>query len=157
MALLGSRNEIETDITNKSTTVASPGVGLCFTASGSGVTIGDSSSSVGQVANPSGQQFAGLLLHEIASINEALFHRNWNKEQMLVGERCTLGKKGQWYTDQVTGTPAKGNTAYLTTNGQFTPTVSATGGLAATPKCGQFLGSKDANGFVGIDFNLPIV
>ncbi len=157
MAILGKRNEIETDITNRSTTVGTAGVGFVVTAAGSGATIGDSSSSVGLAANPSGYQFAGMLLHEIASIDESKFHRNWNKEQMLIGERCTLSRKGQWYTDQISGTPAKGNTAYLTTNGAFTPTVSATGGVAATPKCGQFLGSKDANGFAGIDFNLPIV
>lgn len=157
MAIKGNRNEIETDITNRSTTVGTEGQGFVFITSGSGVTIGDSANAVGNVANPSGYAFAGILLHEIASIDESKFHRNFQKEQMLVGERCTLGKKGQWYTDQISGTPTNGNTAYLTTNCQFTPTVSATGGTVATPKCGKFMGAKDANGFVGIDFNLPIV
>lgn len=157
MAILRKRNEIETDITSKCTTAADAGVGLVVITSGSGATIGDQSSDVGLVSNPSGYKFAGLLLHEVANINESLFHRNWNKEQMLVGERCTLGKKGQWSTDKITGSPTRGDTAYLTSNGNFTPTVSATGGLVATPKAGQFRGTKDQNGFAEIDFNLPYV
>lgn len=157
MAILGKRNEIETDITSKCTTVADAGVGLVVITSGSGATVGDNASTVGLVANPSGYKFAGLLLHEVANINESLFHRNWNLEQMLVNERCTMGKKGQWSTDQISGSPTRGDTAYLTTNGDFTPTMSATGGLVATPKAGVFRGAKDQNGYAEIDFNLPYV
>jgi hypothetical protein len=52
--------------------------------------------------------------------------------------------------------PAAGGVAYLTSNGEVTPTVSSTGGLVATPKVGVFAGAKDENGYVTIDVNLPI-
>lgn len=157
MALLGPRVELETDISNKCLTVASAGVGLCVTTSGSGVNLGDSAGAVSLAANPSGLAFAGPLLHEVADIDETKFHRNYHKEQSLINEPCTIGRKGRWTTDKISGTPTRGDIAYLTTNGNFTPTMSATGGLVATPKAGNFRSAKDESGFAEIEFNLPLV
>lgn len=157
MALLGDRYEIETDISFKCANTGAAGVGVVVTTSGSGVNLGDSAGVVSVPTNPSGYVFAGILTHEVANIDETQFHRNWQKEQQLINERVCLGVKGRWSTNLITGTPAVGDTAYLTTNGYFTPTVSATGGTVATPKAGKFRSIKDQNGYAEIEFNLPIV
>jgi hypothetical protein len=160
MSLLGQRVELETDNTlTCSSVVAAADVGgfVCYNVAGSGIGQGDSAGSVQLAANPSGLVVAGNILHEVANIDETKFHRNWNKEQTLVGERCVVGRKGRWTTDKVTGSPTPGQTAYLTTNGVVTPTLSATGGLVATPKVGQFKTSKDQSGYVTVEINLPVV
>jgi hypothetical protein len=75
----------------------------------------------------------------------------------MIGERCNLLRKGRVTIDGIVGTPNPGDTAYVTTNGNLTPTLSATGGLVATPKVGQFASIKDEEGFATVDLNLPVV
>lgn len=160
MSLLGQRVELETDntLTCGSLVVAADvGAIVCYNVAGSGIGQGDSAGSVQLASNPSGLVPAGIILHEVANTDETLYHRNFHKEQTLVGERCVVGRKGRWTTNKVSGSPTPGQTAYLTTSGSVTPTVSSTGGLAATPKVGQFKTSKDQNGYVTIELNLPVV
>lgn len=157
MALKGDRNTIETDITLTCDTVAERGVILVHKTSGSGVALGTSAGVCELQAAPSGKVVAGLLINDVVSLDETRYHRNFHKDERLTGERVTLLRKGWVITDKVTGTPTVGATAYLTANGVVTPTVSATGGTAATPKVGQFASIKDENGFVKLEVNLPVV
>lgn len=159
MALLGQRNEHAhgTDITKINVSAATRGVILCHYTSGSGAGIGDTAGSVSKSASASGAKVAGLLLNDQVSLDETLYERSRQKDVMLVNERCTLGRQGTWYTDEISGSPAVGDTAYLTANGQVTPTMSATGGLVATPKVGQFSTIKNENGFAGLELNLPVI
>lgn len=156
MALKADRSIIETDITQTCPSVAERGVTLVYSTGGSGVALGASAGASDLVANPSGYKVAGLLLNDVVSVDETRYHRNFHKDETKTGERCTLLRKGRVTTNKVTGTPTAGATAYLTTNGVLTPTLSATGGLAATPKVGVFAGAKDESDYVTVDINLPI-
>lgn len=156
MALRPDRNTIETDITLTCDNVAERGVILVYGTNGSGVAIGDKASGATLAVSASGLKPAGLLINDVIVLDETRFHRNYHKDVKLVGERVTLGRKGRWVTDRITGTPNAGDTAYLGASGFVTPTVSATGGVSATPKVGVFAGRKDENGFAALDVTLPI-
>lgn len=156
MGLKGDRVILETDITMTCDSVASRGVTLVIKTGGSGVNLGDTAGAADLVANPSGYKVAGLLLNDVVDVDTTRYHLNFHKDERLVGQRSTLLRKGRVTTDKVSGTPTAGATAYLTTNGNLTPTVSATGGVTATPKVGVFAGALDENGFAAVDINLPI-
>lgn len=157
MGLKGDRVILETDITYSCASVASRGVTLVGKTAGSGVALGDSAGVADLVASPSGKKVLGILLNDVVNIDETRYHRNFHKDETKINERCTILKKGRVTTDKLAAgtTPGDGDTAYLTTNGELTPTVSTTGGIAATPKVGQFRGGKDEAGFVCVEVNLP--
>jgi hypothetical protein len=155
MALKGDRHVIEDDISMTCETAASRGVGLVLKTSGSGVALGDRRNKAELIANPSGKVFVGILMNDVVDVDTTRYHLNFHKDEMKKGEPCTLMRKGWVITDKVTGTPTVGATAYLTTNGVFTPTVSSDGGTAATPKAGRFESIKDEDGYVKISVNVP--
>lgn len=156
MALKGDRLIIETDITQTCQSVASMGQVLTYKTAGSGAAEGDQRGQCQLTSgSPSGLKVAGLLMNDFITLDETQFHRNFQKDQHVVGEPCTLLRKGWVTTDQITGTPTVGDTAYLTSAGVLTPTVSSTGGVAATPKVGEFKSGKDEAGFVKVDIHLP--
>jgi hypothetical protein len=156
MALKGDRIVLESDITQTCLSATQRGVVLCYSASGSGVGQGASAGTSDLFANPSGQIVAGLLMNDVVNVDLTRYHLNFHKLETLIGMRVELLRKGRITTDQISGNPSVGNTAYLTASGQLTPTVSSTGGLAATPKVGVFRTTKDENGFSSVDINLPI-
>ncbi|QEL19555.1 hypothetical protein [Limnoglobus roseus] len=129
---------------------------LVHKISGSGSALGGTAGRADLLANPSGYKVAGLLLHNVMELDETRYYRNRHNGEMNKGERCTLLKKGRVTTNKVTGTPAVDDVAYLTSNGTLTPTVSATGGVVATPKVGQFASLKNEDGYATVDVDLPI-
>lgn len=135
--------------------VAAKGVFLCYSTAGSGAGMGSAAGYVQLAAAPSGLKVAGGLLQDFVDIDETLQHRNFHKEQMVIGDFADVARRGYFTTDKISGTPAVGDKAYLTTNGNVTPTVSATGGVVATPLVGEFGTTKDSNGFARVNFNLP--
>lgn len=155
MALKGNRNIIDTDISFTLSDVAAPGVGLVYSTAGSGIALGDSAGAVSLSASPSGSTFAGILLTNVVDIDETRYHRNFMKDEVTTGDKVTVLKMGWVITDKISGTPTVGNKAYLTTNGNFTPTVSSTGGIVATPYAGRFESGKDEDGYARISVNLP--
>jgi len=157
MALKGERVILETDITLTCESVASRGVVLVHKTSGSGAALGDTAGEADLVSNPSGYKVAGLLLNDVVDVDETRYHRNFHKDETKKGERCTLLKKGRVTTNKIIGTPAVGDTAYLDSSGNLTPTAHSTGGLVAKPKVGQFVSIKDENGYATVDVNLPVI
>lgn len=157
MALKGDRNVIETDISNVcNDVVAQQGLVLCYGNPGSGSAMVDvNQGTVTLAANPSGKVPAGLSLATFVNIDQTRQHRNFHKSEQVVGEKAPLVTRGWVVTDQVTGAPTVGATAYLTANGVLTPTVSATGGVAATPKVGIFKSVLDESGFAKVEVSLP--
>lgn len=156
MALKGDRVIIETDITLTCESVAERGVVLCHKTSGSGVAIGSSAGQADLYASASGHTVAGILLNDVVDVDQTRYHLNFHKDEKVTGQKCTLLKKGRVTTNKISGTPTVDATAYLTSNGELTPTVSATGGTAATPKVGKFASIKDEAGYCAVDINLPI-
>ena len=90
----------------------------------------------------------------MVSIDITRQHRNFHNDEQLLGEKLPLLTKGWVVTDKVASaaTPAVGDTAYLTANGELTDAQTS-----GTPKVGQFLGAKDSDGYVKVFIDLPIV
>jgi hypothetical protein len=157
MALKPDRKTIEEDISLSCLAISDRGYVLCYSTAGSGVGIGSSAGYVDRFANPSGKTPAGVLMHDVVSLDLTRYHLNFHKEVMASGSPVAILKKGRVTTNAYTGTPTPGATAYLTSNGTLTPTVSTTGGTAQTPKVGQFVTGPDADSYVTVDINLPVV
>ena len=166
MALYGDRHVEVTDVSMVCNDVCSEGQALCYGIAGSGAGMGDTTSigsgmlpdnagSVTLAANPSGLKPAGITLANFVNVDQTRYHRNWYTGEQVVGEKAPLLRRGWVVTNAVTGTPAPGNKAYVTTNGQMTPTVSATGGTVATPMIGEFMTGIDENGYAKVSVNLP--
>ncbi len=155
MSIKANRVILETDITQILNTAQTRGVTLCYATSGSGVALGDSAGSVDNFVNPSGKTPAGLLMNDQVSIDPTRQHINFHKDELLVGQRCTLLRKGRVTIDNITGNPTEGAIAYLAASGSLTPTVDANGGTAATPKVGKFASSMDESGYAAVDIMLP--
>jgi hypothetical protein len=156
MPLKSSRNIIETDTTLTCSSVTHGGVTLVRLSGGSGVVLGEGAGAAGLVTNPSGYRVAGLLLNDVVDIDLSRYRLSFHRDEVNIGNRVTLLTKGRVTTNNVTGTPSRGATAYLGANGVLTPTLSATGGEVATPKVGEFVGGRDEDGYATVDVDLPI-
>lgn len=157
MALKAQRLVIEADPLLTCDTATERGVVLVLDTSGSGIALGDSRNSLTLAATASGTIPMGILLNDVVSVDTTRYHLNFQKDETLVDNPCTILRKGYVTTNKVTGTPAVGDIAYLTANGVVTPTLSTTGGLAATPKVGKFMSTKDADGYAKVEVNFPMV
>lgn len=108
-------------------------------------------------SNPSGYKVAGLSLANFVDIDQTRYHRNFHKDEQVIGEKVPLLRKGYVVTNMIASgtTPTAGSKAYLTTDGKLTPTVNPTGGETATPKVGEFATGKDENGYAKVYIELP--
>lgn len=151
------RNPDDVDIKRGCTTVAERGVITVYATAGSGAAVGLTAGFCEVATNPSGKFPHGMLLNDVVNIDETRYQRNFHKDEVKVNEPVAVARRGAFVTNMITGTPTIGATAYLTANGYVTPTVSATGGTAATPKVGQFTSLKDENGYAEVEVSLPVV
>lgn len=154
MALKGHRHIVVDDVTYRLDSAAEMGVGLCYSVAGSGSAM-DDGAEVQLAADPSGLIFKGILINDVVDIDLSRYKLNEHKEEVIKGSKVTIMTQGWVVTNKVTSTPTAGDVAYLTANGVFTDTVSATGGTAATPVAGRFESSLDENGFAKVSINVP--
>lgn len=154
MALKAPRAIVETDISLTCSTVTERGVITVYQTGGSGVALGDAAGSCQVATNASGLRVAGLLMNDVVTYDTTRYHGNFHRDETLQNERCNLLKKGRVTTNMLVSgqTPAAGDTAYLGASGNLT---GAFVNIAATPKVGEFVGSKDSDGYVTVDINLP--
>jgi hypothetical protein len=160
MALKPDRFIIQEDVAFRLRDVAAKGKFLVFGSgnavatnvnAGSGVAMDSPYGFVALVSNPSGFVPAGCLMNNFVNIDTSLYHINYYKDEHVIGDKCTLLRKGWVVTNCVTGTPKTGDGAYLTSNGEVTPTNT---GSVQTPQVGQFLSAKDENGYAKVQINL---
>lgn len=157
MALKPDRNILETDISLVCNNVHSKGAVLVYGTAASGVGI-ETPGVASLVSNPSGYKVAGLSLANFVDIDQTRYHRNFHKDEQVIGEKAPLLRKGYVVTDMIVASPGTinaGANAYLSTDGKLTATVSATGGEVATPKVGTFASKKDENGYAKVYIELP--
>jgi hypothetical protein len=157
MALKPDRNILETDISLVCNDVHSKGAVLVYGTAASGVGI-ETPGVASLVSNPSGYKVAGLSLANFVDIDQTRYHRNFHKDEQVIGEKAPLLRKGYVVTDMIVASPGTinaGANAYLSTDGKLTATVSATGGEVATPKVGTFASKKDENGYAKVYIELP--
>lgn len=151
MALRPDRHEQTTDISYFMNVTAERGLLVVHDSSGSGAAMDDSAA---YVAVPTGQapsttNPAGLLLNDVVNIDQTRQHINWHKDEVQLGGKVCLLRRGWVVTDKISGTPTGGNKAYYTSLGLFTPTDPGSG-----PSVGRFLSKKDVDGFAKVEINI---
>lgn len=151
MALRPDRDEVITDISYFMNVTAERGLLVVHDSSGSGAALDDSAA---YVAVPTGQapsttSPAGLLLNDVVNIDQTRQHINYHKDEVQLGGKVCLLRRGWVVTDKISGTPTAGNKAYYTSAGLFTPTDPGSG-----PSVGRFLSKKDVDGFAKVDINI---
>jgi hypothetical protein len=149
MALKGDRYEMDTDISFFMNETATRGLVVSVSTAGSGAAM-DSSVALATVkTNPSGAYPLGVLLNDMVNLDLTRQHLNQYKDEVQQGGKITILRKGWVTTNAIAGTPNGGQDAYLAGTGLISAT-QATGAL----KVGQFLSSKDADGYAKVSINI---
>lgn len=131
--------------------VAERGGCVALSTVGSGVSMDQSVNLVTYVAEPSGTVPVGVLMGDMVNIDQTRQVINFNKNETQQGGKVTLVRKGWVVTDQITGTPTIGGTAFLGPSGQFVIDNPSDN----HPTVGQFLTTLDEGGFAKIYVDLP--
>jgi hypothetical protein len=148
MALKADRIEALSDISFFMNTVAERGGVASVVTAGSGVSMDDANAVVAYAATVSGSKPLGILLNDVVNYDLTRQHINWHKDEVQVGGKVALLRQGQVTTNMVTGTPSAGSDAYVGVSGLVG--TSSTNSV----KIGQFLSSKDADGYVKLSVNI---
>jgi len=149
MALKPDRIELLTDVSFFMSTTATRGGVVALSSGGSGVAMDDANAVVAYASNPSGAKPIGLLLNDVVDLDLTRQHINWHKDEVQKGGKVTVLRNGQVTTSNVQGSPAAGATAYLHSGGNVSSTQ-----LTGAPAIGQFLSSKDADGYAKVSINI---
>lgn len=150
MALKGDRHELDTDISYFMNETAERGVVVSVSTQGSGAAMDNSAAVATVAAEASGALALGILLNDVVNIDQTRQHVNWHKNEVVQGGKVTILRKGWVVTDQISGTPTAGADAYVADSGQIAHTQDGT-----AQKIGQFLSTKDADGYAKVAVNLP--
>lgn len=150
MALKADRIELLTDISFFMNTTAERGGVVSVVTGGSGVALDDASAVVSYAAGASGAKPVGLLLNDVVNLDLTRQHINWHKDEVQVGGKVTVLRQGQVVTNLVTpgATPTAGADAYVGPSGYIG--TSSTNAV----KVGQFLSSKDSDGYAKVSVNI---
>jgi hypothetical protein len=162
MALKGDRYEFFVDISNFGNSVMTRGGVASYAGLGSGGAMDQSQAFVAYAANSSGQYPAGLLLNDMVNIDLTRQHINWYQDQIIIGGKVTLGKKGYWVTNNLTQGPnpiAVGDLAVLTSSGNImniagSNLAAGSWNKALNPYVGTFLSTADEDGYAKISIEI---
>jgi hypothetical protein len=150
MALKADRIEALSDISFFMNTVAERGGVVSVVTAGSGVSMDDANAVVAYAATVSGSKPLGILLNDVVNYDLTRQHINWHKDEVQVGGKVALLRQGQVTTNMVVGnaSPSAGVDAYVGVSGLVGTSSSN------SVKIGQFLSSKDADGYVKLSVNI---
>lgn len=151
MAIKGDRYIVQDDITFFMNETAEKGQIVCFSTGGSGVALDQAAALLTVKANSSGAIPFGMLVCDVVNLDLTRQHLNFHNDEVQVGSKVTVVRKGWVPTDKISGSPTIGQVAYLTSSGVLTATGN---GLADRPLVGQFLSIKDEDGFAKVEINL---
>ena len=161
MALKGDRYELYVDISNFGNSVMTRGGVVCYQTIGSGGAMDQSQALVQYAGASSGNIPAGLLLNDMVSIDLTRQHINWYQDQIIIGGKVTLGKKGYWVTNNLTqgaAAIAAGDVAVLTSSGNIMNVTAAaaltTLNKAVNPIVGRFMSSLDEDGYAKVQIDI---
>ena len=157
MALKSDRLELQTDISffYNDAAVTRGGVAVHDTA-GSGAAMDQGVNLVKYKQATATDVPVGILLNDVVNKDLTRTHLNQHKDEVQKGGKVTILRKGYVVTDKITGTPVAGKVAYAdrATAGNIAVdaiTAPASGNLAI----GRFLTTKDEDGYVKVEVNLP--
>lgn len=156
MALKQDRSTLQTDISFFMNEVAERGGVASLSTAGSGAALDNGAALVTYAADPSGVAPLGLLVNDMVNIDLTRQHLNQHKDEVQKGGKVTLLNKGWVVTDQLEGTPAGGDLAYLGHSGTLaTPTAAAGIDGGSANAVGRFLSDVDQYGYAKVYIDLP--
>jgi len=158
MALKADRNELDVDISFFMNVTAERGKIVCISTVGSGAAMDQAGALVDlQIAHASEAIPVGVLLNDVVDLDLTRQHINWHKDEVQKGGKVSILKKGYVVTNQIVGTPALGELAYLDdggATGNFATTAQVTDGVENV--VGRFMSKLDEDGYAKIEINLPM-
>lgn len=158
MAIKADRKIDVVDVSYFLNETASKGVVVSLSTAGSGVALEDPANLITVSASSSGVRPLGMLITEFVNVDQTRTPINWHKDQAQKGSKAAIVTKGWLVTDQVIGTPAKGDWAVLTSSGSITGVAPHAIGSAwnqvANPRVGTFRSIKNEDGFARVYVDL---
>lgn len=153
MALKPDRHEDATDLSFFMNVTAERGIIVVHDTTGSGAGMDDSTNNVViPTGGVSGTQPAGLLLNDVVNNDLTRLHLNAHKDEVQLGGKVLLLRRGWVVTNKVTGTITAGKPAYYNTSGVLQPTDPTNG-----VRVGRFLTKADADGYAKVEINIGAV
>lgn len=150
MALKPDRVEHLTDISFfKNDAVAERGIIVAHSTGGSGAAMDDALAQVADVGS-TGDLAAGLLLNDVVNLDLTRQHYNMMKDEVQLGGKVTLLRRGTVVTDQVSGTPVVGEAVHFAADGRLVTSSE----LATSQQVGRWLGVLDADGYAKCEINI---
>ena len=158
MALKADRHELDVDISFFMNETAERGKIVCISTAGSGAAMDQAGALVvKKIAHASTSIPVGVLLNDVVSLDLTRQHINWHQDEVQKGGKVSILKKGYVVTDQIVGTPAAGELAFLddaSATGKFATTAEVADGVENV--VGRFMSKKDEDGYAKVEVNLPI-
>ena len=170
MALKPDRKILDgTDISFFMNTVTERGGVVVLSAGGSGCAMDDASAVAAKptAAYASGQYVLGILMNDVVSGDLTKFHLNSQKDEVQVGGKVTILRRGTVLTNMLDSsvTPGQGAFAGASSDGKMiglsigsTTLASQHSGLEPTnpqfTRIGTWLSYKDSDGYAKLDVNL---
>ena len=158
MALKADRHEFDVDISFFMNETAEKGQIVCLSTAGSGAAMDQAGALVvKKVAHASTSIPVGVLLNDVVDLDLTRQHINFHKDEVQKGGKVSILKKGYIVTDQIVGTPAGGELAFLddaSASGKFATTAEVADGVELV--VGRFMSTKDADGYCKVEVNLPV-
>lgn len=148
MALKSDRYELQTDISffyNEG--AATRGGVVVYDTAGSGAAMDQG---VNLVKYATTGIPVGILLNDVVNKDLTRTHLNQHKDEVQKGGKVTVLRKGYVVTNNVTGTPTAGATAY-----RCTVTAGNVSAVASGNAIGAFVSTKDEDGYAKVEVNLP--
>ena len=158
MALKSDRSTLQTDISFFMNEAATRGGVASISTGGSGVSLDNGAAVVTYGAVPSGKVPVGVLLNDMVNIDLTRQHLNQHKDEVQKGGKVTLLTKGWVVTNNLQGTPAAGDLAYLGHSGNIANSDVSnddSDGDGSSRVVGRFLSSVDQNGYAKVFIDLP--
>jgi len=150
MALKPDRVELLTNVSFFMTAKEFRGGIACVKTSGAGASMDDAGAVVEYAAAVTGKP-VGVLLNDVVDLDLTRQHINWYKDEVQVGGKVTLLRQGEVVTNMLVAgiNPAAGDAAYVGASG-----LIGTSSASSAAKIGQFLSSKDADGYAKVSVNI---
>ncbi len=146
MALSPSRQIFQSNVDYSLNQIAERGV-ICS------INAGTTPNGEVVVATGVGVTPIGLLLDDVEDLNFDRHGEYRQRNVVDIGSVVGLAQECEILTDQLTGTPVAGNTAYLGINGTVSPTLTFDN-TTVSPIVGKFLSAANANGFAKVRIDI---
>tara|TARA_R100000406_G_scaffold23660_2_gene15079 strand:+ start:3711 stop:4202 length:492 start_codon:yes stop_codon:yes gene_type:complete len=158
MALKADRYELQTDISFFYNNAAATrgGVVVHDSTTASGAAMDQGVNLVKYKTAASTDVPVGILLNDVVNKDLTRTHLNQHKDEVQLGGKVTILRKGYVVTNNITGTPNVGDVAYACDQeaGNIStgaPSAAASGALGI----GRFMTDKDEDGYAKVEVNLP--